>query len=196
MFVGCSSETIVPPEGSFTLDIGAAISDSTLTVTGSTNLPDNTTVKVSAQRAFLNPNSAEDNPRASSAGITRVPVEDGAFEATIVLDESSLAVGTDIPEHKIAVVSDVLTVCAVIETGFDLSGEPRQPDPDVRAAVGDHGEALKDSPHAKIFGEATDSPSTWLEVSTEEFAPPPIRDISEAQGSTPNVRTIDGFCGA
>lgn len=191
------SVTATAPEGGFTLDIEGELDGETLTVVGSTDLPDRTEITVSAQRAFLNLDSEEDNPRAASAGMVRVTVEDGGFLARLSVNESLLLVGIDLPGEEIAVVSDVLTVCAVVETGVDvLSGEPRQPDPDVRAVLGENGEALEGSAGTKVFGAATESPSIWLEVAIEVPADPPVSAIEADQGFTPEVRRVPGFCGA
>jgi hypothetical protein len=76
---GEAAESVAQEDG-FTIEIDGDVDAGALTVVGTTDLPDRTQVTISAQRAFLNPDSAEDNPRAASAGRIQVSVDQGGFE--------------------------------------------------------------------------------------------------------------------
>lgn len=185
----------VVPDRQYEIAVEARFEDDTLEVSGSTNLPPGTIVTISVSRAFLNPDSDADNPRAANAAEPgNVEVGDGSFTSKLTVDEEDLLVGLDLPGEQIDRIADALTVCATIQTGKDFDGTDRQPRASVRELLGPNGEHLADHPAARVFGKLTDTPSHWLEVSTHVDVPPPVRKIRQRQGSSPEITTIDGFC--
>jgi hypothetical protein len=159
-------------------------------VEGTTNLPNGTALVVSAQRAFL----ASDETEAREAHLAGAParVANGAFSADLAFDNAILLVGVDESAHH-QKVSPVADICAEVRTGRDFDGNEYQTK-DVRAIIGDRGEALKDSPSATVFGSKTATPAYFLQVRVELNYPPPIEEYRAAQGTPPAVEHLDGFC--
>jgi glucose/arabinose dehydrogenase len=185
--------TAAPSHLPFTLDFEAsADATATMTVTGSSNLPNGALLNISVARPFLN--EGEEDIRESTAGSVAISLVDGRFNASIPTDESDLLIGVD-SQFPIALVGDSLTVCVTFQTGADQDGQARQTDPLVVQAVGPNGESLADSPHLQVFGSATANPANWLEV----FKMVPSRSllisrIATQQGSRPAEGSLEGFC--
>lgn len=183
------------PGAIYSLQIEGRVSDrASVSVTGTTNLPDQAVIELSASRAMHN--AGEDDIRAVSAAHEPVTVGGGQFSGTLTLDESALLifVGTGPGEDTIDTIDSDLTVCAQFQTGTSLGGEQIQP-PSVIAIVGPYGEALATSPQVYVFGSATDNPSNWLEVMIDVPLKSPVLDeLTTRQGSEPKEQPMEGFC--
>lgn len=189
------------PNVRYTIRLSATvIAPQTVRVTGTTNLPDGTAVSVGASQAFRFERESE--IRASHVAGGSATVENGAFATTLgPLDYGDILVGLepgvgDSEFGPVAVIDDAVTVCGEVQTGKDFDGVQRQPNPDVRNAIGPDGEMLKDSPQAEVFGAATSTPSHWLEVVAriKIGAPKLIAELANAQGTPPTASRLAGFC--
>lgn len=178
----------------YSIEFEAAGQGASVSLTGTTNLPDGAIISIGAARAHHL--AGEDDIRAVGAGDQDAIVQGGAFSATLALDESDLliAVGTQDFEDQVDQLDRHLTVCAEFQTGVDLDGVPRQPE-NVAGVVGTFGEALATSPQLNVFGSATDHPSNWLEAKIDVLHVSRMLDeLTVKQGFEPEQVELDGFC--
>ena len=150
------------PDVPFEVTLEAEGEANQINVSGITNLPDGTQVTFTAARAFRGVGLTE--VQAANVGRGLTTVSDGAFGEVLTLGLGYLLLALDDPSGHIEILDNDVTVCAQVQTGTSYDGEPRQPNADIRTVLGVHGEALSSSPQAKLFGSATPTPSTWLEV--------------------------------
>lgn len=190
-----NAATSVAPSASltYTLAIEASPGSATsIVVSGTTNLPSGGVVHVFASRALRYTDEAD--IRSTNIANAEVTLSGGTFAVTLALDESNVTVGVD-ETFPLDIVSQDVTVCAQFETGTDLDGVQRQPDPEVAAAVGAFGEQLATSPQVSVFGSATDHPANWLEVLVDVTLESSVLDeIATLQGRPVEVGPLEGFC--
>jgi hypothetical protein len=102
------------------------------------------------------------------------------------------------PGGPIAKVDSDATVCAQFMTGRAVvSNSPwAQPDPAVRAEVGNFGRYLHGSPHVQVFGSLTKFPSLYIDTLSRLPVPAEsvVAAISQRQSMTPAVTPLPGFC--
>jgi hypothetical protein len=124
-----------------------------------------------------------------------VRVSGGRFSGSVKLDEGWLLLLRS--EFPVEILSDAVTICAVLETGRDRGGQSRQPDPSVVQAIGVFGEKLAGSSNVKVFGSLTANPSNWLEVQTSVRLESPVFGQIQSQQRRPlRYGQLQGFCGA
>jgi hypothetical protein len=197
---GGASNTSAEPNVPYTIELHATHEGARLIrAEGRTNLPDGAVLSLSTSRAFRY--AHEHDVRAVHAAGDTVTVLGGAFSSVLKLDESTLVVGLDNDKDDpaigpIAKLDNAVTVCAEFRTGKDLlENRPRQPSAGVREAVGESGERLKTSQQATVFGSATSTPATWLEVERRLVMKSPVlARIIRVQGKRPVSTRLAGFC--
>jgi hypothetical protein len=187
-----SSPNPTAPPGGFHLTVDGTPSSDTIAVSGKTDLPEGTAISISAARAFRA--EGANSPQDAELGHASTNVHNGGFSLTLPISDEILLTGIDLPGYAIETVSPAIALCATVRTGKDLDGQFEQADDDVRARIGDNGEALKHSPGASEFGSATDSPSTEIEMMKLVTYAPPVGAIRAQQGSQPAVGTLEDFC--
>ena len=203
---GSSSSSLAnstrPRPAVYHMTINASLAGSHISISGVTNLPDGARVLIGAWRAFrqLHGDVRVANFGGRGASFTTV-VRGGHFSGTIPVVEDTLTwffdPRTD-PEGTVAAVDPEATACARFMTGRDVitNGRWSQPDPTVRAEVGNFGEHLRGSPHLHVFGSLTKYPSLYLEVSARTPVPTSaiLEKIGNVQSQASAIKPLAGFC--
>jgi hypothetical protein len=167
-------------------------------VKGKTNLPDGARIFLDAAQAFQY--QRERVPRESELATRTATVANGKFSAVLQpFDYNVLVVGLvgggDPTFGPMNLVDNAVTVCASFQTGTNYNGAPNQPDAAVRQAVGRHGEYLQNSPQRIVFGASLPQPDNWLEaLARAPRAGSAAAEVQSAQGLTPTVERLKGFC--
>ena len=191
---GCSGsepQQVSPPPSRaepFTLAVTPTPKFDTVSVNGTSNLPDGTIVTVQLSR---NVTFEGEDARSFHAGGEGVPVRAGKFRADIDLDER-LMTSSVIDQSSfgpLETISDTVSVCAQVRPNKE--NETHQPE-HVQQALGDNGANLASSPQTKKFGGGY-----WLEVISSADLPSPSLGAIEAELG--EVKTVtdsakDLFC--
>ncbi len=179
----------------------SAAGSARFSVHGTTNLPDGAIIKLSAAQAFRSRRERAIREALVVAHPERATVRHGTFTASMgplsygVLT-AGLKRGGEPGFGPIVAVDDAVTVCATFQTGVQRNGKPIQPAAAVRDAVGTNGENMKDTPQKRVFGAGTAHPSSWLEALSRASvgAGNAAAAVARAQGVTPTLKRLHGFC--
>ena len=146
-----------------------------MTVNGTTNLPDETKIRVKGTLAVLDQFDPREEPGYPSVGEGGAIVMDGTVRGTFALDLSDIMVlaetsrVSDKTSPPNGAFDEDVVVCALVSTGKTLQGEWAQPLA-VRKILGDFGEAMRESPGVERIGTALPDGPAWA-ISAEAMAP-------------------------
>lgn len=187
---------------SFYIDVTASVAGEHIQVGGTTNLPDDTILTLSAERGFEQTHDAERVDFLGLNGPTQadVPVHAGHFSGELSAQEHALsAIMQGDPGGPVATVDPDADVCEVLYTGRDeaVNGPWRQPS-QVRADLGTYGRFLRGSPGVGTFGSLTKHPSLYILATTRVPLDPSalVSALAAQQTLTPQVAALPNLCGA
>jgi len=140
----------------FDLDATAVADGQSVRVVGTSNLPEGSNITVLLMRG--NHLSSDSDIHATDVGGGAMPVRGGQFSGSFPLDEQQL-----VSLHPTS-LGDLVTACLQFRTNPGSIGDPAAQDAAVTRVVGERGSRLKESPHLRVMGSATDAPQNWIEI--------------------------------
>lgn len=144
----------------YTLNADAVVTNNTIKVSGTSNLPNGTILDVTANRMVVFKGESEERGTLEGRGTSKASVFNGAFTTNVSLINSSFANWLNSAGDEVSKVSSNVTVKVTLD--------PKRVNPaqnsDVLTAIGSNGEQLASSPNKKVVGERTNTPTNQLET--------------------------------
>jgi len=147
-----------PDKTIYTIDAKAiAITKDVIEVQGTTNLPDYSNLRISANRIAIF--FGEDEERFYLVGVSNTQVKNGKFITKVEIDDKKYLEFLKVSGEIVKKLDPNIEITIIFDPEPRYQGE----DSNVVAVIGSKGEMLENSPQKKVYGSLTPEPRNILE---------------------------------